>query len=1125
MTGWFEFLDARAAELDAAARRAAEVAAQDDWLEVAWSEAVGDPAFVRALYGARRERDALADAALRRLEAGGVSHRWLCSDPEAAPSRQILGPFVVALAAKRDALRSVIQFLASGCDLGRPVAPLLDQGDATEAALAFGLAASPHAADRDLARRLSERLDADGQRTVAIHLGLAGDERAAPSLLEALEEVALFWQERTARLFAGERVEHPHGGRSADTLWGLVRALAKVPLDDDARATARMHLTAMVRTDDALPALWGLAQVTAPGDPVDEVAALHRSLAGHRHETAPLRQAAALVLLRAQHDDPDLPQRALDDVRYVRAHMHPERYGYPKVDDLIYLDRIGAEVTLASSAATDDDLAITRALSTHVAQWLREVGLEAGGVTPRFFDAIAARALLEALPEAEGPDALFAALDDPATTFPETILAVLAEHEDAAVQERAARWCRAQLEAVPNTKASYYGDLEEPMASQLKFLRDVPDDEQKQAWLGDSSSAWIAAMILDGEDMPSAPREEEHGEATVRAFDAPAFTLGKNVNGLALSPDGALLLAVGEETVRLLDARTGAALRSFELRWRWAYDCAFTPDGAHAMVCFHGGHVELYEVATGERVLECVGHGGVPNGTRCLAIAPDGSFAVTGGGDGRLIAWDLRDLEQASVRWTIEGGPGTYQDVVFRPDGRVLASHVASGGGEKNFLEIIDPATGESERFPTELSMWSLAYREADGWLAMGGESKFVTYGPEGEGADRFALPHRVEQRKAVQLRFVGDALHCASENGDWTVWSDLEGSPSSTTLVDGKSLWAMATDGERVFVAGRAGEVLQAAGGALVPPSAPAHGKRVKVLLPGDAEQPTITADWDGQVIVWSDPPRTLVELGVTVESGARVPGTNQLILGTRKGLRLIDATTGEVVAQTEERADEVVPLDAARIAHRVGDHVGFAALPSLAPEGEPVAIGTDTINALALVPGEGVLTGNEHGQVCFVATARAAEDGAPVRTWARADHGADRLSRGGSHRDVASIAWDPVARRFASAATDHMVRVYDFDAPPDAPPILRIATGFGLFNQIAFSPDGSLLTVPSSWALEVYAVPSGTRLCRLGAVSRFDSHSIAGCVFTGARSLLVGCDDGRLFEVDLQAESEVQG
>ena len=151
------------------------------------------------------------------------------------------------------------------------------------------------------------------------------------------------------------------------------------------------------------------------------------------------------------------------------------------------------------------------------------------------------------------------ALENEATCFENVILAALLEHPDREIRARLVRWCRTKIEATEAYRASYYGDLPEPERAWLSVLARADEDDRAE-WLDGCEHPWIQAMFLDGPEMPYVTPDDA-GHATIESFDAPAFSLGKNINGLAVSPDGALLCAVGENTARLLDAHTGALLR------------------------------------------------------------------------------------------------------------------------------------------------------------------------------------------------------------------------------------------------------------------------------------------------------------------------------------------------------------------------------------------------------------------------------------------------------------------------------------------------------------------------------------------------------------------------------------
>ncbi|HEY5925390.1 MAG TPA: WD40 repeat domain-containing protein, partial [Kofleriaceae bacterium] len=95
----------------------------------------------------------------------------------------------------------------------------------------------------------------------------------------------------------------------------------------------------------------------------------------------------------------------------------------------------------------------------------------------------------------------------------------------------------------------------------------------------------------------------------------------------------------------------------------WVFDLAFSPDGKTLFAAVRDGKLRSYDVATG-RVRE-LGRGMGP--IEAVAVSPDGSTLVTGGGLGDVIAWPLRDGGVKKVL-AERGRPVTM--VAFHPDGK-----------------------------------------------------------------------------------------------------------------------------------------------------------------------------------------------------------------------------------------------------------------------------------------------------------------------------------------------------------------------------------------------------------------------------------------------------------------------
>ena len=76
------------------------------------------------------------------------------------------------------------------------------------------------------------------------------------------------------------------------------------------------------------------------------------------------------------------------------------------------------------------------------------------------------------------------------------------------------------------------------------------------------------------------------------------MTFGPN-NGIAFSPDGALLAVCSAHHVEIIDARDGRVLRLIRGHAGMVADVAFSPDGLVIVTGSYDGTAKTWEVATG----------------------------------------------------------------------------------------------------------------------------------------------------------------------------------------------------------------------------------------------------------------------------------------------------------------------------------------------------------------------------------------------------------------------------------------------------------------------------------------------------------------------------------------------
>jgi len=245
--------------------------------------------------------------------------------------------------------------------------------------------------------------------------------------------------------------------------------------------------------------------------------------------------------------------------------------------------------------------------------------------------------------------------------------------------KESAQWIRAvavhpngRLVAIGRSESTGLWDLQsgklvlefrEASRAQARAQQQRLREEEHQRILEEAGS--LKSLLPFGLGAPSRSASMPQGE--IMTLDDPSELsemFGDEARGatsLAFSPDGKLLATDGVRGKTVWDVETGRKVRIQKRKGPGAqFDpmslvenlemniggrgAAFSPDGRVA-ARGHGQIIKVWNVETGQDVLQLVGHSGAVS---ALVFSPDGRFIVSAGGDGAIRLWNLRSGKEVA---------------------------------------------------------------------------------------------------------------------------------------------------------------------------------------------------------------------------------------------------------------------------------------------------------------------------------------------------------------------------------------------------------------------------------------------------------------------------------------------
>jgi WD40 repeat protein len=515
-------------------------------------------------------------------------------------------------------------------------------------------------------------------------------------------------------------------------------------------------------------------------------------------------------------------------------------------------------------------------------------------------------------------------------------------------------------------------------------------------------------------------------------------TLPAHAGAMAFSLDGKFIATVADDKIRVWD--TGSGRQLFQTSGRngnQILSASFSQDGFLLGLANSDSTAEIWNVATGNRILMLKGHSGP---VEFLAFAPDGKHLATASNDGTAILWDASSGKQLKK---LAGHGGEVLCATFSRDSRHLATSSAD-----HIARVWDVASGQSpaKLAPFRSSIFRMAFDATGQLLATAGADGTVRLSDPSSG--RFLLNLAGHKNRVSNIVFSPDGQWAATASWDgsaklWDVTvphlKDVEG---VTFSHHGSRLASVGKDGNaRLWDVGNL-KILRTFHG---------QGPLTSVSFSPDDTRLAATGV-DGSVKVWdtsSGAQLHTLNLSAPVNEAAFSPDGTYLAIASDDRTALVwNATSGAITTPLTGHQDKVLCI-------------------AFSPDGRHVATGSmdRTVKVWDITSAKTLLTLTLYDSP--VTSVMFSPDGRLLATSSMdgsvltidATSGSIFRKLPGHHMMVTSIVFNEDGTRLATSSLDRTAIVWDMRSGKE----LLVFTHTAGVADLDFSPDGRRLATGS--------------------------------------------------------------